>query len=215
MESGDVRFLLGGVLIGLSVAAPIGPVNLEMIHRGIRQGFRAAFLVGLGSTLADLPYIAIAYAGADPLSRVAWARALAFGVGAIVLTYLGAGAIRAALTSGENLGGREDASPTRMAGGPFTTGFCITLFNPMTIAFWLGILSAALAARARERTMVEIAFVGSLLAGCLLWVLSLAGALHYGRHLARGPALRLISTAAGLSLIGYGVHFGLKALGAT
>jgi len=82
----------------------------------------------------------------------------------------------------------------------------------MTIAFWLGILSAALAARPRERLALELAYVGSLVAGCLIWVVSLAAALHYGRRVARGPVLRFISVAAGLTLIGFGVHFALKAV---
>src|SRR5262245_11456627 len=104
MENGSLTLLLGGVLMGLSIAAPIGPVNLEMINRGLRQGFRAAFLVGLGSTLADAIYIALAYAGADPLSHQGWARIVLFTAGALVLGYLGVGALRAAFRKSEPAG---------------------------------------------------------------------------------------------------------------
>ena len=54
-----------GVVLGLSIAAPLGPVNLALIQRGLSEGFRGAFLLGVGSTAADLIYILLAHAGAD------------------------------------------------------------------------------------------------------------------------------------------------------
>src|SRR5262249_24219296 len=124
---------------GLSVAAPIGPVNLEMIHRGLRQGFAGALLVGVGSTLADLIYISLAYAGADPLSQKAWARVLLFGTGAVVLTYLGGGAIRSGMAAAAPVAEVPSENGGAGAGrGAFSAGFFITILNPMTIAFWLG-----------------------------------------------------------------------------
>jgi len=93
-------------------------VNLEMIHRGLRQGFAAALLVGVGSTLADLIYISLAYAGADPLSHQAWARVLLFGAGAVVLTYLGGGAIRSGMAAAADPAGESeetDDSPRERA----------------------------------------------------------------------------------------------------
>src|ERR1700752_3445624 len=129
------QLLLSGVVLGLSIAAPIGPVNVAMIQRGLSQGFAGAFLLGLGSTVADLLYILLAYAGANPLSRFAWARILLFAAGAGVMGYLGWGAVKAAF-----------APPATEAPGKverrsaFVSGFLITIVNPMTIAFWLGIL---------------------------------------------------------------------------
>ena len=201
--------LLGaGLLLGLSIAAPIGPVNVAMIQRGLAEGFAGAFLLGVGSTAADLIYILLAYAGADPLSHVAWARLALFGAGALVLGWLGIGALRAALAAA------PEAPPARDRRSAFLAGFLITIVNPMTIAFWLGILSASLAARARGPALVELAYIASLATGCLLWVTALAAALHYGRRVARGPALRVVSGIAGLALLGFGVRFAIQAAGA-
>ncbi len=229
MSEGLTALLLGGAFLGLSIAAPIGPVNLEMIDRGLRHGFRAAFMVGLGSTIADLIYIGIAYAGADPLSHQGWARVVLFAGGALVLVYLGAGALRAAwkaqpLPAGGSDGAGEGVrgaaggaagEDRRVGRGAFAAGFLITLMNPMTIAFWLGILAAALAARPRASLPVEVAYVASLIAGCMIWVLLLSFLLHRGRRLIRGPVMRVLSAAAGLALIGFGVHFAIKALGSS
>jgi L-lysine exporter family protein LysE/ArgO len=209
MIDNGAALALQGLVIGVMVAAPLGPVNIAMIDRGLRDGFRGAYLLGVGSTLADLVYILIAYAGADPLSRQPWARVLLFGAGAVVLAYLGVGAIRSARAARAEpaLGGPEGGRKH----GPFAAGVFITLLNPMTIASWLGILGAALAARPREGAWVEVLFITSLVAGCQLWVLALSAALHGGRRLVQGPVLRVVSVVAGVTLIGFGVSFALKA----
>ena len=199
--------LVGGVVLGFSIAAPIGPVNVAMIQRGLSQGFAGAFLLGLGSTLADLIYILLAYAGADPLSRFAWARILLFAAGAVVLGWLGWGALRAAFVA-------PSAAPVEKKEGrsAFVSGVLITIVNPMTIAFWLGILSASLAARERGTWVLEALYIAALAAGCVLWCFALSLALHFGRRVARGNGLRVVSFAAGLMLLWFGARFAWNAV---
>jgi threonine/homoserine/homoserine lactone efflux protein len=199
--------LLQGVILGLSIAAPIGPVNVAMIQRGLSQGFGGAFLLGLGSTAADLIYILLAYAGADPLSDLAWARILLFAAGALVMGWLGYGALRAAFAP-EPAGG----AGTPGSRSAFVSGFLITIVNPMTIAFWLGILSASLASRARGSWGMEALYIAALAVGCVLWCFALSLALHFGRRAARGPGLRIVSFAAGAMLVWFGLQFAWKAV---
>lgn len=199
--------MASGVVLGLSIAAPLGPVNLALIQRGLEEGFRGAFLLGLGSTTADLIYILLAYAGADPLSRWAPVRVALFGAGAVVMGWLGYGAIRAALRPPAE----GDAAPAAARRSAWVSGFTITIVNPMTIAFWLGILAANLAARARGSMGIEIAYIGSLAIGCLIWTTSVATALHFGRRVAGGRALRAVSVLAGVALLGFGVEFAWRA----
>jgi threonine/homoserine/homoserine lactone efflux protein len=51
--------LLQNVLLGLTLAAPIGPVNVEIIKRGLNAGFRQAFLTGTGAMCADATYLTL------------------------------------------------------------------------------------------------------------------------------------------------------------
>jgi threonine/homoserine/homoserine lactone efflux protein len=205
-DGSEELFLLRGVGLGLAIAAPLGPVNMAMVDRGLRQGFRAAFLLGLGSTLADLALICIAYAGADPLSHRAWARVLLFGGGSVALVWMGSGAIGAAL--------RPPRHPPEAATGrgPFASGVLITLLNPMSIALWLGLLGAELASRPRAVAVAEIAYVAALLLGCLLWVVALSATLHCGRRLLRQGLLRAVSLAAGAGLIWFAARYAAQAL---
>src|SRR5213594_2563169 len=91
----------GGVLLGLSIAAPLGPVNVEIIRRGLRSGFQAALRVGLGSTLAELLYVAITYLGVAPLiSRPSFRIAL-YIAAALVLGALAKSSLKEAFASKE------------------------------------------------------------------------------------------------------------------
>ena len=49
----SVTILLSYILLGFTLAAPIGPVNSARIDKGIKNGFWHAWIVGFGSMLAD------------------------------------------------------------------------------------------------------------------------------------------------------------------
>jgi threonine/homoserine/homoserine lactone efflux protein len=59
----DLSLALKGVLIGLSVAAPIGPMSMLTMRRTIDRGLAAGLVSGLGIALADATYGAIAAFG--------------------------------------------------------------------------------------------------------------------------------------------------------
>ena len=45
------------VLLGLSLAAPIGPINAGQLDKGIKKGFWHAWIFGWGAILADAVFI--------------------------------------------------------------------------------------------------------------------------------------------------------------
>ena len=49
------------VLLGLSLAAPIGPINAAQMDKGIKYGFLNAWVLGLGSVLADVFYMLLVF----------------------------------------------------------------------------------------------------------------------------------------------------------
>jgi threonine/homoserine/homoserine lactone efflux protein len=50
-----------GFISGLALSIPIGPVNLTIMNEGARRGFRWALLIGLGATLMEVIYCALAF----------------------------------------------------------------------------------------------------------------------------------------------------------
>lgn len=59
----NLLFLPIGVLIGLAVAAPVGPVNLICINRGLAYGALSALAVGTGAAFGDAIFAALAAFG--------------------------------------------------------------------------------------------------------------------------------------------------------
>ena len=54
LVTGDIATLAAtGFALGWSVAWPPGPINAEMIRRGLSRGFWPAYAVGLGASTAD------------------------------------------------------------------------------------------------------------------------------------------------------------------
>ena len=56
----SLAFLAKGFLIGILVAAPLGPVGILIVHRVLAERRRAGFISGVGAATADTLYACIA-----------------------------------------------------------------------------------------------------------------------------------------------------------
>ena len=56
----ELELLIRGLIAGLIIAAPVGPVNVLCMHRTLLNGWRAGVISGLGAASADGIYGAIA-----------------------------------------------------------------------------------------------------------------------------------------------------------
>ena len=59
----NLPVFLQGLLLGLAIAAPVGPIGVLCIQRTLQNGRAAGFLSGLGATTADAFYGAVAAFG--------------------------------------------------------------------------------------------------------------------------------------------------------
>jgi threonine/homoserine/homoserine lactone efflux protein len=125
----DPFLLLTGIAIGLSVTAPLGPVNILVIRNAIRRGFAVAFLTGLGAVVADGVYAVIAAYGVRSAAHAItdYARPL-MAVGGVLLAVIGIRLARSRLTLAE-LQAQEPPSGPQIA-GKMLTAFTLTLTNP-------------------------------------------------------------------------------------
>src|SRR5579884_1053905 len=116
--------VLEGMGVGVALAAPIGPINIEIVRRGLRGGFTAGWLVGLGAVTADTIYCALVVSGLTPLADRPWLRVPLFFAGAVVLGYLGIAGVLGALSA------REGAIPPPSGRQSYATGFVMAASNP-------------------------------------------------------------------------------------
>src|SRR5205085_2931340 len=93
----DLSMLARGCLLGIGAAAPIGPVNVEIARRTLRNGFRAGFALGCGAVTVDVAYaVCVSLIGVG-LQRVQMHRgaSAALGIaGGALLAYLGISCLR-------------------------------------------------------------------------------------------------------------------------
>lgn len=52
-----MNIFLSYIVLGLSLSAPVGPVNAAQIDKGIKNGFWHAWIFGLGAMTADGLYM--------------------------------------------------------------------------------------------------------------------------------------------------------------
>ena len=65
----DISFLLKGLAIGFSIAAPVGPIGILCIHRTLAKGRVSGLVSGLGAATADAIYGCIAGFGLTFISN--------------------------------------------------------------------------------------------------------------------------------------------------
>ena len=198
------------ILLGLTLAAPIGPVNLEIIKRGLNSGFKQAFLTGAGAMCADTTYLILIFFGLTSFFNFSFMKIFLGIAGSIILIYLG-------VMSAKEFFRKVDATenkPHRLFKTSFVTGYVLAISSPMTIVWWTGVFGALLAAQTNTQTTISAFFSClSILLGCFIWVFSLAAALHWGKKIINEKITRFISFFAGLFLILFGIYFLYRAVG--
>jgi threonine/homoserine/homoserine lactone efflux protein len=200
--------LFSGMGVGVVLAAPIGPINVEIIRRGLLQGSRAGWLVGLGALTADTIFATLIVSGITQVADRPALRVPLYAAGALMLIYIGWMSIRRA--QGGPIALREAATGHSRA---YLTGFLMAALNPMGIVYWLSVGSALVAeAVAKVGRGGSPVLVGGVFVGIFCWVTALALMVHFGRRFVNERVMRWITGISGGVLIGFGLWFALQAL---
>lgn len=153
------------LLIGLSIAAPVGQIGLLAIQRTLDHGRLAGLATGLGAAFADAVYGAIGAYGVSGL--IAWLLHLKFWLslfgGGFLLWLAWRIATRPAVRS---IGGHP---PTGTLVRYVTGTFVLTLSNPTTILSFMAVFGA-LAGRAPSAAP-WVMVVGVLMGSALWWLI--------------------------------------------
>lgn len=204
-----MNILLSYFFLGISLAAPIGPINAAQIDRGIKGGFLHSWMVGLGSMMADFLYIFAVYMGLVPFLEIPIVKAFLWLFGLFVLIYSGIECILNAGQIKENTRDNMEESIVKS----FIFGFFLSLSNPLTILFWLGIYGSILAKTVHTYDDSQlILYSGAIFTGIILWDLSMAVFASSFRKFLTSRFLTWISICSGVSLIGFGLLFGYEAV---
>ncbi|WP_226035571.1 LysE family transporter [Aquibacillus saliphilus] len=196
------------IFLGLSLAAPIGPINAAQLDKGIKNGFFHSWLIGLGSMAADIVYMLAVYFGVVHFLEIAFMKTFLWSFGSFVLLYTGV----ESLLSSKHISTTNWRNNSDSYTKTFFTGFFLSLSNPLTILFWLGIYGSVLAKTASEYDASHLFLYSSaIIIGLLLWDFTMAMVSSSFRKILTDRVLVLISFISGLSLVGFGIFFGYQA----
>lgn len=203
----SLSVFLSYVFLGLSLAAPIGPVNAAQMDKGIKSGFFHAWLLGLGALTADVVYMLAVYMGVVRFLETPFMQTFLWLFGFFVLMYTG---VETIMGAGKVVMQQQRQTESRWKS--FLSGFMMSISNPLTILFWLGIYGSVLARTASTYGTSELVMYSSaIILGLVLWDIVMAGISSSFRKLLTSRLLTFISILSGLSLIGFAVYFGIQA----
>ncbi|MFZ6676613.1 LysE family translocator [Undibacterium sp. Tian12W] len=196
------------VLIGLSIAAPVGPIGLLCIQRTLAYGMRTGFVSGMGAACADAVYGAIGAFGMVAITDyfVALSTPLAI-AGAVFLAWMGG---KLLLSKAQLVD--QDVANKQTAINTFLSIFMLTITNPMTIVSFIAVF-ASIAGPVAVHPSAAAFMVAGVFLGSALWWLILSGGVALIRKKISTTTMMRINRNGGCLLLGFAAWqiWGLRA----
>jgi threonine/homoserine/homoserine lactone efflux protein len=200
---------LTGLISGLLLSIPVGPVNLTIINEGARRGFKWAGLIGLGATLMEVIYCAIAFTGFASFFSQGYVKAAMELFSFVFMLFLGIKFLLAkSIPSTTRI--EEKIEKKLHPHSAFMTGFVRVMGNPGVLIFWI-----ILAANFISREWVapdgpnKLACIGGVAVGTGLWFFGLSWAVSLGQSKFSEKALLRMEHISGITLLALGVAHGI------
>jgi threonine/homoserine/homoserine lactone efflux protein len=194
-----MSLFLEGVVIGLAVAAPVGPIGVLCIRRTLAYGRASGFVSGLGAATADAAYGSVAALGLTFVTSLlvdaeAWLRL----GGGVFLVFLGVKTFLSRPAERPAAAGRGGLP------GAYASTLALTLANPSTILSFAAIF-ASLGAGSADGSSTALLLVPGVFLGSTLWWFVLSGATSLLRAKLPAGALRWVNRLSGAVLAGFGL----------
>jgi threonine/homoserine/homoserine lactone efflux protein len=200
METG---FFLRGLLIGFSIAAPVGPIGVLCIRRTLAEGRLTGLVSGLGAATADAFYGSLAGFGLTLVSsflveQSGWLRP----AGGVFLLYLG---LRTFLAKPAGESASLKASNHSGLWGAYLSTLLLTLTNPLTILSFTAIFAGLGLGETGGDPLSAGLLVLGVFCGSAAWWLLLSGGVSLLRTRLTPRSLIWINRVAGIIILGFGV----------
>ena len=190
-----------GLMIGLAIAAPVGPIGVLTIKTTLAHGRMAGFATGAGAAVADTFYAIIGVFGVVLVFSLLndYSNIIRI-VGGFFLMNLGIKMMFALPQP------QKDASVKPLGSQlvkDFITTFFLTLTNPATIVAFLAIF-AAIGVDASGHPIEAVITVAGVFCGSLLWWLILTNTVSLMRKRVDEKLMQRINIVAGFMILLFG-----------
>ena len=203
----ELSYFLKGVVLGFSVAAPVGPIGLQCIRKTIQYGRLSGLFSGMGAAVADMLFAIVAAFGITLVSDFVlasqfWLRL----AGGALLVLVG---VRTYRTQPKLHAGRISH---KTLAGDFASTFTLTIANPMIIFAYLAIFAGLGLTPTQGDVGGSASVVAGVFCGSALWWLMLSEGVALFRRKITVRGMKWINRSAGLLILACGLGIGLSVL---
>jgi threonine/homoserine/homoserine lactone efflux protein len=190
--------IIPGIMVGLSVAMPFGPVSLFCVQRSMLAGWGAGLLAGLGAASAHVLYAAVAVAGADGIAAAmaGWVVPLRVVAAALLVTLGVRKLVRFRVVA------RRDA--VVVASADYGAGLLLCLSNPLTVLPYLALVADSATADMVSAPLSWWSVPGVLLGTGGWYGLLISSAALFRTGMSTRTA-RMLNVVAGSAFVAFGV----------
>jgi threonine/homoserine/homoserine lactone efflux protein len=206
---------LTGLISGLLLSIPVGPINLTILNEGARRGFKWAALIGLGATVMEVLYCAVAFTSFTSLFVNQFVKASMELFSFVFMLLLGLKFLFAkSVTAPTDLGQTVERFDKRIEKklhphSAFWTGFVRVMANPGVFLFWI-ILAANFLSRewVADTWSSKAVCIAGVTLGVGGWFFGLAWGVSRGHGKFKERTLLRIERGSGVVLLAVAIVHG-------
>jgi len=191
-----INSLLQGFVFGLGAAVPIGPVNIIIMDKAIRN-YKNAVAIGSGALSADIFYLVLILFGLMTFfNHPIFLDALSIFGSAFLLF------IAYMIFKGRNK--KLEKTPQKIDNKTllksYVEGFFLTLLNPYTIAFWISVASFT-----NSSEDVDYFIIIGMIVAIVIWITCMPYLVHRSKHKISSQVSYYIAVFSALILAGFSI----------
>ncbi|MCL5098033.1 MAG: LysE family translocator [Candidatus Omnitrophica bacterium] len=199
-----------GVLSGLLVSIPVGPVNIAIVNEGAHRGFKWALHIGLGSVVMEVIYCTIGFAGFSGMFQSRFLRATLELVSFLLMLFLGLKYLFLHSLSATNKTA-EQVEHRLHPHTAFMIGFVRVLGNPGVLLGWITISAAFVAHEwVSPNWISKLACIAGVGMGALAWFVLLSRLVSHSGSRFSSQTLVRMSQVSGASLLVMAIVIGSR-----
>lgn len=197
-----MHLFIQGIVLGCSIAAPVGPIGVFCIRRTLAHGMLSGLISGLGAATADAVYGFIAVFGISAVSvfLLDYQQYLRF-FGGLFLLYIGYKTFKAMPSTDKAL--EKGKNPGLLKA--YVSTMLLTITNPLTIFSFAAIFTGLGVGMKDVNYISAFCLVGGVFIGSMLWWLSLSGIVSVLRQNFGQRRLKLVNEISGFIIAGFGI----------
>lgn len=198
-----MEWYLKFILVGFSIALPVGAITVEMTKQGLKNGFFHGWAVGFGGMTIDALLILALYFGLAQILSLPYVQLPLWVIGAVFLFMLAYDSIKNADKDITMAGGKVNRSLAKM----YRNGLLVAV-SPGNLVFWVSIFGVVLADSYSQSGQASfiISALG-ILTGILLHDVGLLSVVSITRKVMSRAMIKWTSVVAGVMLFGFGCYF--------